>query len=105
MAGGFVGHLETDLDPFSASVGKALDAGREDVTRQASALVIVLGSHGLDETRGRRGVVPEQPMGRPDTTVIQNEQVEVRAVERRLAKAFLNVGARSFDPDSRLGAG
>lgn len=81
-----------DLDSFCAHAGEQFDSSGEHVPRQSSPLVVVLGSHRFDETGGRHGVVPEQPVRRDAAVPIVNHQVEVRAIQRRLSETLLDVG-------------
>ena len=88
-----------DLDRVGAGLGEQVDAGGEDVAGKASALVIVLGAHRFDETRGGLGVVPEQPVRGDVVATVVDHQVEVGAVQRRLTKARLEVGVVPFGAD------
>ena len=89
--------FEADLDALGAGLGEQVDAGGEDVAGEPSSLVIVFGAHGFDEAGGGHGVVPEQTV-RGDTAVaVEHDEVEVGAVQRRLAKAGLDVGSVPFD--------
>jgi len=73
-----------DLDALAPAIGQQVDAGSEDVAGKSSSLMIVLGTHGFDETGGGCGVVPEQPVRRDAVAAVVYHQVEVGAVQRRL---------------------
>ena len=97
MARRGVVRFEADLDARDAGLREPVDAGREDVAGQAPSLVVVLRAHGFDEARGRRGVVPEQTVRGDLVVTVEDEQIEVRAIERRLTKARLNLGSAPTD--------
>ena len=89
--------FEDDLDAHCAGLGKQVDAGGEYVAGKSSSLVIVFGAHGFDETRGGLGVVPEQTVRCVVVVAVENEQIEVGAIERCLEETLLDVGSTPFD--------
>ena len=89
--------LKDDLDALSASLGKSIDTGRENVPGKPSSLMIVFGAHGLNDTYAGLRVVPAETACDWAVVGIKNEEVEVGSVERCLPKAFLDVWSMPFD--------
>ena len=93
----WVVRFEADLDAHCAGLGKQVDTGGEYVAGKSSSLVIVFGAHGFDETSGGLGVVPEQTVRCVVVVAVENEQIEVGAIERCLEETLLDVGSAPFD--------
>jgi hypothetical protein len=58
---------------------------------ETQAAMRLVGSHWLDDTQGRDGVKPAQPVCRWVTNGIYNEQVEVWSIEGGTLEPLLNV--------------
>ncbi len=95
----WVVRFKADLDALGAGVSKPVDAGGEDVAGKSSPLMFVFGPHGFDETGGGLRIEPEQPVRGDAVATIIYDQVEVRAVARRLTQARLDVGGVPFGVD------
>jgi hypothetical protein len=84
VAGGCVAGFEADLDALRSGPGEEIDAAGQDMSSESSLLVIVLGPHGFHDPDSGLGVAPEQPVCRDVVVAVVHDQIEVRAVQRRL---------------------
>jgi hypothetical protein len=82
--------LPADPDALAAEVDEAAKARREEVAREAAALVVVLGAHRFHESDPRDGVVPAVRVAGALLRLGDDQEVEVGTVERRLAEAVLD---------------
>ena len=73
--------------------GEQVETGGEDVAGTSSSLVLVFGTHGLDETRFSFRVVPEQAVRHVVVVAVENQEIEVGPIERGLQEPRRDVGS------------